>query len=267
MYQVDILFPYYNERITMKTEKNELLHTLLDFGEAMLRSGAEIYRVENTMSHLAKAYGATEISIFVITSSIIATIRLPDGQEATQSRRILNASGTNLGTLEKLNALSRKCCKTPIPLHRLRKEIEDAKSSVSLPIFLIGSILAAASMCIFFGGTAWDAVAAAVFALLICLLQKKLAPLCPNNIVFNLLCSFIAGVAICASARLIPVLHTDKIIIGDIMLLIPGFVMTNSLRDMLVGDTMSGIMRFTESLLWAIGLASGFMLAIWLIGG
>ena len=62
-------------------------------------------------------------------------------------------------------------------------------------------------------------------------------------------------------------LHTDKIIIGDIMLLIPGFVMTNSLRDMLVGDTISGIMRFTESLLWAIGLASGFMLAIWLIGG
>ncbi|MBE6850646.1 MAG: threonine/serine exporter family protein [Ruminococcus sp.] len=251
----------------MRTENYELLHTLLDFGEAMLRSGAEIYRVENTMTHLARAYGATEISIFVITSSIVATIKLPNGYETTQSRRILNASGTNLETLEKLNALSRKCCKAPIPLHELRKEIAAANSRIGLPQFLIGSVLAAASMCIFFGGTGWDAVAASVFALLICLMQKKLSPLCPNNIVFNLLCSFLAGVAICATARMIPVLHTDKIIIGDIMLLIPGFVMTNSLRDMLVGDTISGIMRFTESLLWAIGLASGFMLAIWMIGG
>ena len=251
----------------MKTEKNELLHTLLDFGEAMLRSGAEVYRVENTMTRLARAYGATQISIFVITSSIVATITLPDGQEATQSRRILNASGTNLGTLEKLNALSRKCCTVPLPLKTLQAEITAAKQSVSLPMFLAGSILAAASMCIFFGGTVWDAFAAAVFALLICLLQKKLAHLCPNNIVFNLLCSFITGLCICTCTRLIPVLHTDKIIIGDIMLLIPGFVMTNSLRDMLVGDTMSGIMRFTESLLWAVGLASGFMLAIWMIGG
>lgn len=251
----------------MKTNHNELLHTLLDFGEAMLRSGAEIHRVENTMTHVARAYGATEISIFVITSSIVATIRFSDGYETTQSRRILNAVGTNLGTLEKLNALSRTCCTSPMPLAQLQKEVDAAKQGISLPLFLFGSILAAASMCIFFGGTAWDATAAAVFALLICLLQKKLAPLCPNNIVFNLLCSFLTGIAICATARLIPVLHTDKIIIGDIMLLIPGFVMTNSLRDMLVGDTMSGIMRFTESLLWAIGLASGFMLAIWMIGG
>ncbi len=251
----------------MKTDQNELLHILLDFGEAMLRSGAEVYRVENTMTHLAKAYGATEISIFVITSSIVATIRLPDGYESTQSRRIRNASSTHLGTLEKLNALSRKCCESPIPLHSLHQEIEKARIGVSLPMFLAGSILAAASMCIFFGGTVWDAAAASVFALVICLMQKKLAPLCPNNIVFNLLCSLFVGTAICCTARLIPILHTDKIIIGDIMLLIPGFVMTNSLRDMLVGDTISGIMRFTESLLWAVGLASGFMLAIWMIGG
>ena len=43
--------------------------------------------------------------------------------------------------------------------------------------------------------------------------------------------------------------------------------MTNALRDMLAGDTISGIMRFIESLFWATGLACGFMLSIWLIGG
>ena len=59
----------------------------------------------------------------------------------------------------------------------------------------------------------------------------------------------------------------NQITIGDIMLLIPGLAMTNSIRDVLVGDTISGVMRLIESLLCAGALACGFMSAIWLIGG
>lgn len=251
----------------MKREYYDLLHTLLDFGEAMLRAGAEIYRVENSMQRLAKAYGATECSIFVITSSILATIKFPDGHEITQSRRILQAGRTNLSTLERLNAISRKCCSSPLPLGDLRQEIASAETAVALPVYLGASVLAVASFCLFFGGTVWDMLVSLLFALLICLMQKKLAPICPNQIIFNLLCSFLAGVGICLTARMLPMLHTDKIMIADIMLLIPGFAMTNALRDMLAGDTISGIMRFIESLFWATGLACGFMLSIWLIGG
>ncbi len=251
----------------MKHENTVLLHTLLDMGEAMLCSGAEIYRVENTLRRMAHAYGATEVHIFVITSSIVATIRFQNGQEITHSRRILTTTGTNLARLEHLNALSRQCCQQPLPLEELQQAVRSAMTQVSLPRFLIGSCLAAGSFCLFFDGTVWDTAAAILFALLICLMQKKLSPLCPNLLIFNFLCSFLIGIGICSSAAILPVLHTDKIMIADIMLLIPGLAITNALRDMLVGDTISGIMRFTESLLWAVGLASGFMLAIWLIGG
>ena len=65
----------------------------------------------------------------------------------------------------------------------------------------------------------------------------------------------------------IPALHADKIIIGDIMLLIPGIAMTNAVKDMLVGDTIAGTMRLLESLLWAGALAGGFMASMWLMGG
>ena len=85
--------------------------------------------------------------------------------------------------------------------------------------------------------------------------------------IFNLFCSLLTGVCICLIAKLYPQLHADKIMIGDIMLLIPGMVMTNSVRDILVGDTISGVMRFIESLLWAGAIACGFMLSISLIGG
>lgn len=62
------------------------------------------------------------------------------------------------------------------------------------------------------------------------------------------------------------VFHADKIMIGDIMLLIPGIAITNSIRDMLMGDTIAGIMRLIESILWAGALASGFMASIWMVG-
>ena len=81
------------------------------------------------------------------------------------------------------------------------------------------------------------------------------------------MCSFVVGVLICLATKIIPTSSTDMVIIGVIMLLIPGIAFTNSMRDILVGDTISGIMRLIESLLWAAGLAVGFMLAILLVGG
>ena len=54
--------------------------------------------------------------------------------------------------------------------------------------------------------------------------------------------------------------------IGDIMPLIPGTDITLSLRDILVGDTISGILKLIESLLIAASIAAGFMMAIMLIG-
>lgn len=111
-----------------------------------------------------------------------------------------------------------------------------------------------------------DGAAAAVFGLIIGMLQLSFEKYCINKVIFNLICSLAVGVGICAAAKLFPVFNADKIIIGDIMLLIPGVAMTNAVRDILVGDTISGVMRLTETILWAASLACGFIVAILLIG-
>ena len=61
--------------------------------------------------------------------------------------------------------------------------------------------------------------------------------------------------------------HLDKIIIGYIMVLIPGLAMTNAVRNILVGNTISGVMRLIEAVLWAAALAIGFMVAMYVTGG
>ena len=56
------------------------------------------------------------------------------------------------------------------------------------------------------------------------------------------------------------------LLLGVIMLLIPGAALTNAVRDMLVGHTVSGLLRMFESLLLALMLAIGFGSAIYLFG-
>ena len=250
-----------------KAEEYKLLHLLLDMGEMMMCSGGEVRRVENTLSLMGKAYGATKTDVMVITASIIVTMKFGDGNLITESRRVESPGSNKLWRLEGLNALSRKCCESPLPIDDLELEIKSCKQPANLWKFYLGSALAAGAFAVFFGGNILDGIIAAVFALLVCFFQRKISNIFPNNIIFNIVCSFVVGVLICIATRFIPTTHTDMVIIGVIMLLIPGIAFTNSMRDILVGDTISGLMRLIESLLWAAGLAVGFMLAILLVGG
>lgn len=245
---------------------NELLHIFLDMGEKLMGSGAEVKRVEDTLSRLGSAYGADKMNVFVITSSIVVTMELPGGEKVTQTRRILETERTDFTSLESLNELSRRCCDCPMTLEELQGEMERLRTGYNGSLCYFGNALAAGSHAFFFGGNLNDATFAALFGLLVCYLQKALVKFCPNNVIFNMITAFLTGIGICIVSKMVPILHSDKIMIGDIMLLIPGIAMTNSISDILVGDTISGIMRLIESILWAGSLACGFMAAIWLIG-
>jgi len=241
-------------------ERKIMLHYLLDMGELLLSCGAEISRVEDTLTRMGIAYGAETMNVFVITSSIVITMVFPNAIEVTETRRIRKLDSTNFKKLEDLNELSRQCCIAPLPLDQLHQRLNAIHAEeANRKKFIIGSILGAFGFAIFFGGTILDGLACGLVAILIVFLQRRLGEIAPNTIVFNFLAASLVGVLIVILSRIFPVLHMDKIMIGDIMLLIPGIAMTNSIRNMLVGDTISGIMRLIESLLWAGALALGFM--------
>ncbi|MBQ8610273.1 MAG: threonine/serine exporter family protein [Oscillospiraceae bacterium] len=249
-------------------EPSALLHELLDIAEAMVDAGAEVYRVEDTITRMGEAYGAERMNVLVITSSIVITMLFADGCELTQTRRIRGAGSTNFIRLERLNALSRECCAKPLPLSELQRRTDEILALRSSPLRqYIGSILGAGAFAVFFGGNLWDGLVAALFGVLICFLQQKLSSVCRNRMIFNLLGALVSGIGIMLTVSLFPALHADKIVIGDIMLLIPGLAITNSVRDIMGGDTITGIMRFIECLLWAAALAFGFMIALRLTGG
>ena len=244
------------------------LNVLIQMGEALQNSGAEIYRVEDTLNRIGYAYGAEEMKVFVITSSIIITMKMPGKESLTQTRRLRKAGGNDFVKLEELNELSRQICSKQIATEELEEKLKQILSRKSSDkMLLCGNILAAASFAVFFGGSIWDFLVAGIMGAVIWILGKYMAPMCLNSVAYQIAVSFLGGVGICVISKIFPILHMDKIMIGDIMLLIPGLMFTNAIRDVLLGDTISASMRLIEALLLAAALALGFFAAIWLIRG
>ena len=81
----------------MPTAK-EYLPVFLDMGDALLGSGAEIFRVEDTLNRMGYACGATQMNVFVITSSIVVTMEFPGDGARTQTRRIRENGGNDFSS-------------------------------------------------------------------------------------------------------------------------------------------------------------------------
>ena len=204
-----------------EAEVSQFLCVLIKMGEALQNSGAEVFRVEDTLNRIAAAYGAEEVNIFVITSSIVVTLTMPDLPPQTQTRRLRKSTGNDLLELEQLNALSRRICAEKPPVEEFQQQLSTILAQPGEPrLHLAGSVLAAASFAVFFGGSLWDGVLAGGVAVFICWMERWLAPFCLNGVAFQFIASFLSGMAALLCCRVCPLLHADMVLIGVIMLVL-----------------------------------------------
>lgn len=249
-------------------EAEEYLYVALRIGEQMLTCGAEVSRVEDTIRRICMSYGAEQVDVFTITASIVVTMYSSLFGAVTQTKRITH-SKYDLHRLDYLNDLSRNICEQHLSVEVIQQRLEQSEVGRTYPLavqFLTFALIAS-SFTAFFGGTAMDALISGVIGLLLkCfdILCKKLAL---NVFLTALLSSLLGGVLAIISVHFGLGDSVDKINIGDIMLLIPGVALTNSMRDMLSGDTISGALRFLEAVLLAMTIAFGFAAAVKIGGG
>lgn len=249
-----------NERSTA------LIELFLDIGKELLESGAEIYRVEDTMIHLCGAYGMAEVQSFAIRSLILLRARDKNGVMQSGFRRIYSIS-SNMGKLEELNQLSRFAC-SEIPeteeisarLRLIRK-----KQYTAPAVKLAAYMLAPFAFTFFFGGHLPEAVLAAALGALLCFLDRFLAERMMQRIFYTLAAS--AGLATIAISfgKLFPALETDKTMIAVIMLLVPGMALMNSARDMIDNNPMNGVFSCLDAILTAAAIAAGFAIPMLLL--
>ncbi len=250
-----------------RSYSDTLLCTALDIGEGLLKCGAEIQRVEDTVQRICRAYGAEHIEIFAITAMITASLRMPDGEYSSQMRRVYG-SVNDFRQLEDYNALSREICKETPDFTTVQKRIQEVKRTARKKKWLeiVGGVIAASGFSVFFGGNVFDAVASGVIGLIIMLLSATLFSRISifARTLFN---SFLAGLLAEAAESAYGAFHASNIMIATIMLLIPGIAFSNALRDLFSGDTFAGSARLVQAVLLALTIAAGFSLAIVLFGG
>lgn len=249
------------------TSADTILCSALDIGEHILKNGGEIHRVEDTIERICRSFGAEHVEVFTITSLIVASVRMPGGEYSHQMRRIYKITN-NLYMVEAMNGISRCLCSGEIPISELRSKIVEAKNKRPYHelILYLGAMMASGGFAVFFGGSVLDGVCAAVIGVLMTAIDRHM-PRFINRMISTVILSIIAGVIGILLCRVGIGTSADKVMIGTIMLLIPGLSLGNSIRDLLGGDTISGALRLIESLLLALMIAFGFAVAMLVTGG
>lgn len=245
---------------------NLLLELTTELGYDLAMAGAETYRIEESIIRIMAAYGI-HAEAFAIPNCLTVSIVTADDEPMTRMRRI-GYHGNDLDTVEKYNDLSRRiCAEHPDPLVA-RTWLEETKKSLrryDRKVMALGYFLGAFGFAPTFGGTFLDALWAGVCGLVVMGIDTLMDKF-HSTLFFRTILS-----AFCASgiAYIIHALglmdNVDASIIGTLMLLVPGLLFTNAMRDIMYGDTNSGLHRMVQVLLIAAAIALGTAAALYTV--
>lgn len=243
----------------------EILTLSVEIGDAMLRSGAEIYRVEDTVIHILEAYEIEHFDVYVLSNGIFASAN--EGQEdACSMVRHVPLAPVHLGRIAALNQLARDICNKDCSLIDAWERLDECKGIPQYNnwIRILSCAVGSATFCYMFGGHVYDALAALLVGffeemLLILFAKKKW-----SRIVSNAFASAFVTISSLLVCMCSPILHMDKIVIGAIMILVPGIALTTSIRDFNNGDYLSGTIHLIDALLTALCIATGVAISIFI---
>ena len=227
-------------------------------GHGLAIRGAETFRVEDTIRRILLAYGI-ECEVFAIPNCLTISFEAANGKPLTIMKRI-GFHGNDLDAVEQFNALSRRICRETPEVEVAVQWLEETQAACrkySLPVYYLGHYLGAFGYCFVFGGTLRDSLWAGLLGLIIGLVNGFLNRLEVNPFFRTIAASFFMAAPAYLVASLGWMDSVDSSIIGALMILVPGLLITNSMRDIIYGDTNSGINRIVQVLLSAFAIALG----------
>lgn len=227
-------------------------------GEIMLKSGAETYRVEDTMDRMARALEIEQPQSFATPTAIIFSAH---GETKTETRliRIIHRT-TDLEKIARVNHLSRSLSEKKITAEEAFNHLKELqKTDMFYPVWLQLFCAALSSGCflIMFGGVWSDFIPAFLsggIGFYIFLLMNRFVGI-------KFFSEFSASLSIGFCAYVFVKMGTgidlDKIIIGSVMPLVPGLLITNAIRDLIAGHLVAGISKGAEAFFTAFAIGSG----------
>lgn len=239
--------------------QDELLNLGAELGYELMLSGAEIYRAEDSVSRLLRAYGSDSGEVFAIPNCLIVSLMGDGDQPLTRIRRI-PPHGTDIDRLERCNSLCRRLCREtpdcPAALALLEDLRRDSRGYTPL-MALTGYFVGAFGFCLFFGGNWAESVLSGLCCLSIGLSLHLMGRMGANSFFKTIAASAVSAFLAIACSKVWPALDPDLITIGALMALVPGVCFTSALRDIIAGDMITGLSKAAEGILIGIAIVIG----------
>ncbi|WP_419882502.1 threonine/serine exporter family protein [Peribacillus sp. B-H-3] len=238
----------------------DIIEVCLLAGKIMLRSGAETYRVEDTMTRIAASFGITSSHSFVTPTGIIFSA---DGADPSKLVRISERS-TDLQKVANVNSISRQISAgelSAIEAYGLLKEVEKASHAYAIWVQIFAAFISSGCFTIMFQGQWHDFLVACMAGALgfSCLIY--LHRLLEIKFFAEFIAALVVGVFSICIVNMDLGREVDKIIIGSVMPLVPGLLITNAVRDLIAGHLVSGISKGAEAFLTAFAIGTGIAVA------
>jgi len=252
----------------MQTE--ELMEIALKAGELLLTSGAEIYRVEESITRICESFNV-KCESFVLPTGIFISLKDEQGKDTLTSFKRIKQCTVDLYRIDSVNTFSRSLQgRCPAYEEAMGELLEiEKKHRYNVMLRLAAAGVASFVFTLLFKGGVHEGIAALIIGMLIYTIKEKLAEL----ELFQFFELFVAGLAAGAAAmitvRLFPGLNLFKLLIGSIMLFLPGVAITSGIKDALYGDLVASITRLGEAvfIVAAVGAGVGISLSVGLKWG
>ena len=251
---------------------DKILHVSTHAGKILLESGAEIYRVEETIVRICKSFDVEFADSYVTPTGIMVSISDKDKNTKTLVTRITNRSN-NLQKIHLVNNLSRTLSTQKYTVSEVEHELKliDKSETYSNITTLFCSGLGAACLTLLLGAGIRDSVACFFIGLAIRIMVITADRLLINSFFINCIGGALAASGAILFYELGLGVNVNHVVIGSIMLLVPGLTITNGIRDTIAGDLISGLTRSVEAVFVAISIAigTGTVMSIWVnyLGG
>jgi len=239
------------------------VRVVADAAAWMIENGAEIARVQEAAGELAEALGIRETECFALPTGVILTVVDGAGFSTTVVRRI-HRRVLHLGRLALLEKGIRQAKREGWTLGEAWLRLKEAAVAPVYPgwVTWLASGLAAGGFALFFEGNLFEGLGAFVLGVLWGVVRSGLdRPSIPPVFTTTLGAFLVVGGSL-VEARIWPLLRTDPIAIGALMLLVPGLALVNALRDLVAGELVSSQSRFAEVLLTGAAVAVGATAAL-----
>lgn len=245
----------------------DVLEFASEAGRILLENGAEISRVEETMERIARHFGETGERFFVLSNGIFTT------GESYANAEFIPIKGARLEKVVEVNQLSRDIVNDNLTLPQARERLERIKNLPSKPTWeqYLGAAFGCCGFCCIFGGSFMDCIASLVAAVILHFFMLKVGNPYLTKALGNI-CAGLIGTFLCIGFNALGFgEHLGNMVVGTMILLIPGVAFTNGLRDIGNEDYLAGITRLLDALMMflciSIGVCLSFIIHGWFAGG